>query len=163
VWEGASDFDSECAAAASGLFSFSGYECFPKFRYASQTKIAGPQAALVHISLIYCTITTKGSRYVTRHLKCSLESMFILRKITLNGGPANAGAEFLTFSDLFGPPNREVTVTRAKIVRFITLCHLSPEPLVVTRRAAASLRQKEVEGTKLIALQRCNVSMNKLS
>jgi hypothetical protein len=52
-------------------------------------------------------------------------------KIAIYGSPVNAGPEILTFFNLFRPQNLKVTVTQAKIVQFTSLCHPSPEPLVV--------------------------------
>ncbi|KAJ7148852.1 hypothetical protein C8R46DRAFT_1044526 [Mycena filopes] len=81
----------------------------------------------------YCSISTKGSRGVTRHHNCSLNKVFIDRqsaKITIYGRPASAGRKFLLFFSLIGPQKSFVTVTKAKIVQFTGARHPSPEPLV---------------------------------
>jgi hypothetical protein len=51
-------------------------------------------------------------------------------KITISGGPANAGPEIFAFLGLFGPQNPAVTVTYTKSVQFAMLHHPSPEHLV---------------------------------
>ena len=87
--------------------------------------------------LIYCTITTKGSRHVTRHLKGSLGSRFIDRQspeIPINGRTAASGKcrpRIFGSFPLFQAKNRNVTVTHAELVQLTSPCHPSPEPLVV--------------------------------
>jgi hypothetical protein len=48
--------------------------------------------------------------------KCSFLSNH--EKVTINGSPANAGAEILPFLSLFGPQNLDVSVTDGPNVQF---------------------------------------------
>ena len=68
------------------------------FRFAAVGLRRGCWQARRTYQVKYCTISTIYSQHITRHLKSSLNKVFIPRqspKITINGSPADAGPEIL--------------------------------------------------------------------